>query len=80
VDGLFLGRVQVARRNELGAAAPEREEERHGLRLEMDAGADREPRERPRLLELVADGPQEPATLDDPLDPPPPVHEPAQEA
>jgi hypothetical protein len=35
----------------------------------MDAGADREPLERPRLGKLVADRPQDPAAADHPLDP-----------
>ena len=69
VDRLLLRRVQVPRRDELRAATEERQQERHRLRLQVDAGADRQPAERPRLLELLADRRQQPALLDHPLDP-----------
>ena len=73
VDGLLLGRVQVAGRDELGASALQREKQRDGLWLEVDPGPDREAGERPRLLEFVADRGQEPAAPEYPLDP---LHQP----
>jgi hypothetical protein len=43
VDGLLLGRVEVAGRHEVGAAAAQDHEQRRGLGLEVDPGADPRP-------------------------------------
>src|SRR5262249_54094606 len=68
VARLLLCRVEVAGRDELGAAALQREDQRDGLRLQVDARPDRQPGERPRPLELVTDRAQEARALHDPLD------------
>ena len=61
VERLLLGRVEVARRDDLRPAARERQEQRDGLRLEVDPGADPEARERLRPVELLADLREQPA-------------------
>src|SRR5258705_6764615 len=68
VARLLLRGVEIAGRDELGAATLQRDEERDGLGLEVDPCADDEPREGPRLVELRADREQKAAVLDHPLD------------
>jgi hypothetical protein len=61
VARLLLRRVQVPGRDELRTAALQGEKKCDGLRLEVDAGADRDPGERLRLVVLGADRPQQAA-------------------
>ena len=69
VDRLLLGRVQVAGRDDVGAAALQGQEQGRGLRLEVDPGPDPHALERPRALELVARLLQQPRAAGHPLEP-----------
>ena len=68
VDGLRLGRVEVAGRHDVRAAAPQRQQQRRRLGLEVDAGPDAQPLERLRPLELVAGRLEQPRAVGDPLE------------
>ena len=72
VARLLLRRVEVPGRDDVGAAALQHEQQRRGLRLQVDAGADAEAGEGPRLLELGAGQRQQPAALADPFEAQPP--------
>src|SRR5271168_1458295 len=67
-NSLLLRRVEVSRRDDARAPALERQQQRHGLGLEMDARADRLAGERPALAKLLRDRPQKPRVLANPLD------------
>ena len=69
VDGLLLRGVEVAGRHDRGAASLERQQERRGLRLEVDPGPDPQPLEGAGPLELVARLLQQPGTAGHPLEP-----------
>jgi hypothetical protein len=68
VDRGLLGRVEVAGGDDFGPAAPQRQQQRNRLRLEVDAGADRQVAERLGASELLADLGEQPAVLDHPFD------------
>ncbi len=66
--GLGLGGVQVAGRDDIGAAPLERQQERGGLRFDVDAGADPEPLEGLRPVELGGRLPEQATAVTDPIE------------
>lgn len=68
LDRRRLGAVQVAGADETGATGAQRHQQRHGFRLKMDAGADRQAFEGPCGLELGSRRLQQPAAVGDPVD------------
>ena len=69
LDRVGLGGIEVPGRDKPRSSVAQRQQERHGLGLEMNAGADGQAVERARLPELRRDRPQQLAVLPNPIDP-----------